>query len=81
MDLVLSDPERDDLARFLRETTSSEAITRRMRVASWLALSDGLPLSMIGAQQGCIVPFTASVKRRYLGGGALAGTTRADSAL
>ena len=49
MDLVLSDTERADLVRLLRQATLSQAIAKRIRVV--LALSDGLPYSMIGAQE------------------------------
>ena len=70
MDLVLSDTERADLVRLLRQATLSQAIAKRVRVV--LALGDGRPYSMIGAQEACTDRFIAIWKRRYVDGGVLA---------
>lgn len=70
MDLVLSDAERAELARLLRQTTLSQAIAKRIRVV--LALGDGASYSQIGAHEACTDRFIAIWKRRYIEGGVLA---------
>lgn len=70
MELVLSDRERAELERLLRQTTLSQAIAKRMRVV--LALAEGRSYSAIGAQYACTDRFIAIWKRRYVDGGVLA---------
>jgi len=70
MDLVLSDGERAELARLLRQTTLTQAIAKRMRVV--LALGDGRSYAAIGAAHACTDRFIARWKRRYVEGGVLA---------
>ena len=70
MELALSDRERAELERLLRQTTLSQAIARRVRVV--LALAEGRSYSAIGAQHACTDRFIAIWKRRYVDGGVLA---------
>lgn len=70
MDLVLSDVERADLERLLRQTTLSQALAKRIRVV--LALGAGASYSTIGAALACTDRFIAIWKRRYVEGGVLA---------
>lgn len=70
MDLVLSDVERAEVERLLRQTTLSQAIAKRARVV--MALGDGASYSAIGAAHACTDRFIAIGKRRYVEGGVLA---------
>ena len=77
MDLVLSDVERADLERALRQATLAQAIAKRIRVV--LALGDGVTYAAINAALACTDRFSAIWKRRCVEGGilALADTPRA----
>lgn len=70
LDLVLSEDERAELGRLLRQATLSQAIAKRIRVV--LAVGEGQPYSMIGAAEACTDRFIAIWKRRYIEGGVLA---------
>ncbi|MBL8986590.1 MAG: IS630 family transposase [Gemmatimonadetes bacterium] len=70
MDLVLSDGERAELERLLRQATLSQAIARRVRVV--LALAGGQTYAAVAAALGCTDRFIAIWKRRYVEGGVLA---------
>ncbi len=70
MDLVLSDVERAELERLLRQTTLSPDIAKRIRGV--LPLGDGASYSSIGGALACTDRFIAAWKRRYVQGGVLA---------
>jgi len=70
MHLMLSEAERAELARLLRQATLSQAIAKRIRVV--VALAEGQTYSAIGAAHACTDRFIAIWKRRYVEGGVLA---------
>ena len=70
MNLVLSDDERAELERLLRQATLSQAIAKRIRVV--LALAAGGSYATVGAALACTDRFIAIWKRRYVEGGLLA---------
>jgi transposase len=74
--LALSDEDRADLGRLLRQATLSQAIAKRIRVI--VSLGAGASYAAIAAQEACTDRFIAIWKRRYVEGGilALAGALR-----
>ncbi len=64
IELVLTDEEREQLARWVRRTTSSQALALRSRIV--LGCDDGLDNKTVAARVGCSTNTVGKWRARFL---------------